>query len=188
MAWCPQATSHYPNQCWPRSMSPYGISRPQWINWNYRQHIFAFASEWCFKIFDLFISTYYKVAFSTDIVFLMKVKLYYSTETQPLPSFTKQMWLMQKTAWCLSCLGHSSSGDTTPNCSLLPNAVSFNIYSKMRVGLAPTLFCSWDWQLSLLQPLVPSMMKTLHYDCIMFWTICKFQIIYKWCKCDSKYT
>ena len=32
MAWCRQATSHYLNQCWPRSLSPYGITRPQWIN------------------------------------------------------------------------------------------------------------------------------------------------------------
>ena len=26
-----QATSHYLNQCWPRSMSPYGATRPQWV-------------------------------------------------------------------------------------------------------------------------------------------------------------
>ena len=32
MAWCRQAASHYLNQCWPRPMSPYGITRPQWIN------------------------------------------------------------------------------------------------------------------------------------------------------------
>ena len=32
MAWCRQATSHYLNQCWPRSMSPYGITRPRWVN------------------------------------------------------------------------------------------------------------------------------------------------------------
>ena len=32
MAWCRQATSHYLYQCWPRSMSPYGITRPQWVN------------------------------------------------------------------------------------------------------------------------------------------------------------
>ena len=32
MAWCRQATSHYLSQCWPRSMSPNGISRPQWVN------------------------------------------------------------------------------------------------------------------------------------------------------------
>ena len=31
MAWCRQATSHYPSQCWPRSLSPYGVARPQWV-------------------------------------------------------------------------------------------------------------------------------------------------------------
>ena len=32
MAWCRQATSHHLSQCWPRSMSPYGVIRPQWVN------------------------------------------------------------------------------------------------------------------------------------------------------------
>ena len=32
MAWCQQATSHYLSQCWLRSMSPYGITRPQGVN------------------------------------------------------------------------------------------------------------------------------------------------------------
>ena len=32
MAWCRQATSHYLRQCWPSSMLPYGITRPQWVN------------------------------------------------------------------------------------------------------------------------------------------------------------
>ena len=31
MAWCGQATSHYLNQCWPRSPAPYGVTRPQWV-------------------------------------------------------------------------------------------------------------------------------------------------------------
>ena len=31
MAWCHQATSHYLSQWWPRSMSPYGVTRPQWV-------------------------------------------------------------------------------------------------------------------------------------------------------------
>ena len=31
MAWCRQAASHYLSQCWPRSMSPTGIIRPQWV-------------------------------------------------------------------------------------------------------------------------------------------------------------
>ena len=30
MAWCRQATSHYLSQCWPRSVLPYGVIRPQW--------------------------------------------------------------------------------------------------------------------------------------------------------------
>ena len=32
MAWCRQATSHYLNQCWHSSMSPYGITRCQWVS------------------------------------------------------------------------------------------------------------------------------------------------------------
>ena len=32
MARCRQATSHYLSQCWPRSKSPHGITRPQWVN------------------------------------------------------------------------------------------------------------------------------------------------------------
>ena len=31
MAWCRQAPSHYLSQCWPISMSPYGVTRPQWV-------------------------------------------------------------------------------------------------------------------------------------------------------------
>ena len=31
MAWCHQAPSHYLNQCWPRSPTPYSVTRPQWV-------------------------------------------------------------------------------------------------------------------------------------------------------------
>ena len=31
MAWCRQATSHYLSQRWPRSVSPYGVIKPQWV-------------------------------------------------------------------------------------------------------------------------------------------------------------
>ena len=31
MTWWRQATSHYLSQCWFRSMSPYGVTRPQWV-------------------------------------------------------------------------------------------------------------------------------------------------------------
>ena len=32
MAWCRQAASHYLSQCWHRSLSPYGVTRRQWVN------------------------------------------------------------------------------------------------------------------------------------------------------------
>ena len=32
MAWCHQATSHYLSQCWPRSLSPYDVTRTEWVN------------------------------------------------------------------------------------------------------------------------------------------------------------
>ena len=36
MAWSHQVTSHYRSQCWPRSMSPYGISKLQWVKCNWK--------------------------------------------------------------------------------------------------------------------------------------------------------
>ena len=45
MAWCHQATSHYLSQCWPRSLSPYGVTRPQWVKshqgWVTHTHIYT---------------------------------------------------------------------------------------------------------------------------------------------------
>ena len=31
MAWCCEATSHYLSQCWPRSLSSYGVTKPKWV-------------------------------------------------------------------------------------------------------------------------------------------------------------
>ena len=38
MAWCHQVTSHYLNQCWPSSISLYGITRPQCVYQHIPQH------------------------------------------------------------------------------------------------------------------------------------------------------
>ena len=32
MACCLTAPSHYLSRCWPRSLSPHGVTRPQWVN------------------------------------------------------------------------------------------------------------------------------------------------------------
>ena len=36
-----QATSHYLSQCWPRSLSPFGITKPQWVNFTQAQEVSA---------------------------------------------------------------------------------------------------------------------------------------------------
>ena len=49
MAWCRQATSHYLSQCWPRSISPYGVTGPQWVKHNCKVHVsepFHFFTNW----------------------------------------------------------------------------------------------------------------------------------------------
>ena len=46
MAWCRQAASHYLSQCCPRSLSPYGVTRPQWVNWsNFDQDIWHYNGD-----------------------------------------------------------------------------------------------------------------------------------------------
>ena len=39
MAWCRHAASYYLSQCWPRSLSPYGVTGPQWVK--------QFTMYWC---------------------------------------------------------------------------------------------------------------------------------------------
>ena len=39
MAWCRQATSHYMSQCLLRSLAPYGVTRPKWVNLDIANHL-----------------------------------------------------------------------------------------------------------------------------------------------------
>ena len=52
MAWCCQAASHYLSLCWPRSLSPYGVTRPKWVksvvcNFMLYLHIIGTNKAWC---------------------------------------------------------------------------------------------------------------------------------------------
>ena len=52
MACCFQATSHYLSQCWSRSLSPYSITRPQWVNsLETCQNVWHFKSKILHRIF-----------------------------------------------------------------------------------------------------------------------------------------
>ena len=68
MAWCRQATSHYLNQCWHRFISPYGITRPQWVNTytnsnNQKQmHLFQHHKE-CTGLAETRISSNFKAVY-----------------------------------------------------------------------------------------------------------------------------
>ena len=69
MAWCRQATSHYLSQCWPRSLSPYGVTRPQWVNGvSPIQHR---ATTWCnAACFFLLFFTQWNFVQNANIIFL----------------------------------------------------------------------------------------------------------------------
>ena len=49
MAWCRQATGLYLSQCWPRSLSPYGVTRPQWDNKIIQSFIFIYSNKFTGK-------------------------------------------------------------------------------------------------------------------------------------------
>ena len=67
MAWCCQATSHYLSQCWLRSLSQYGVTRPQWVNWklgskfwrNFDKNTTIFIQEKCIGKSGLQISSHF---------------------------------------------------------------------------------------------------------------------------------
>ena len=54
MAWCRQAASHYLSHCCPRSLSPYGVTRPQWVKSGMIKKPKYFLKIWrCYQKCDL---------------------------------------------------------------------------------------------------------------------------------------
>ena len=60
MAWCRQGTSHYPNQCWSISMSPYGVPMPEWVNYLEQWSQMIFWYPWCMYKYKHSISAWYE--------------------------------------------------------------------------------------------------------------------------------
>ena len=50
MVCCHQPTSHYLSQCWPGSVLPYGVTRPQWVKPNMPPENFYGSSEALYDI------------------------------------------------------------------------------------------------------------------------------------------
>ena len=98
MAWCCQATSHYLIQCWLRSLSPYGVTRPQWVKyWIKLKHSnekYCICLWWYWRIF------YIKSCDSQHEKHLCILNVgvnHYNTG-----NFYKTKWL----PFYLTCIGH----------------------------------------------------------------------------------
>ena len=46
MVWCRHATSDYLSQCWPRSMPPNGVTRPQWVKKQCYRQVWRSSNRW----------------------------------------------------------------------------------------------------------------------------------------------
>ena len=72
MAWCRQATSHYLSQCWPSSLSPYGVTRLQWVKLTQssRDFLVHIVCKFCMSFFpDFWMPTTYHPIHVIDIHF-----------------------------------------------------------------------------------------------------------------------
>ena len=52
---CSQATSRRLSQSWPRSVSPYGVTRPHWVNAYYRNPYLCLAFQLCRPVLQLWL-------------------------------------------------------------------------------------------------------------------------------------
>ena len=102
MAWCHQAPSHYMSQCWPRSMSPYGANRPQWIKYVHEDPIF----HWW--LMDIYCSPWLLLFVLSMIYILllcMGIVMYWLINVSSINMmFIKFMLLIVMTKVCWFCL------------------------------------------------------------------------------------
>ena len=81
MAWCPQATSHYLHQCWPRSMShmvSLGHNELKQMKYNF-SNLNSFIAE---KVFQPIYCQDAAIMYDVLVSFKMKVMLHYTSSKQ----------------------------------------------------------------------------------------------------------
>ena len=93
MATCPQATSHYQSQCWPRFKSPYDTTKPQWVN------SMGLKQNACHFVDDIF-----EFAFLHENLILIKIFLKF------LRAINQNWFRYKSTCWfpfnAINCIGH----------------------------------------------------------------------------------
>ena len=95
MAWCHQATSHYLNQCWPRSLPPYGVTRQQLVTLVYTEYSFCLYRQdsmynalFCWHSLD---KTFYPLS-ETSPHYRTLWKVVFSKRFLYVPLFIPQTW------------------------------------------------------------------------------------------------
>ena len=89
MAWCHQATNHYLGQCWPRSLSPCGVTEPQWFK---RLECVGQCLQWVWNLVTVStvkMSSYHHRNF------------HYKEETVPIPFLIMGIPIPEKTVFIL---------------------------------------------------------------------------------------
>ena len=113
-AWCRQATSRYLNQCWHRSLSSYGVTRPQLVNDLYR------TQTWAYSVYFLQNKTQYENVSalkpgqnaSRFSIIILDQKIYIGNHLEFHGNFGK-------VPWCLICNKHVSGyGSVLPGDNL----------------------------------------------------------------------
>ena len=104
MAWCHQATSHYLSQCWPRPLSPYGVTRPQWVKMTYLDY----RSSQLTHLIDIINIIFFNSLWPSDAIWwhrsrstLAQVMAWWLTTTKPLPQpiLTYHKWSFVVFTW-----------------------------------------------------------------------------------------
>ena len=102
MAWCHQATSHYLSQCWPSSLSPNGVTRPQRVNTRLPYNAYKIHITIC-MIRTQFFRQHFQMYFLE-----IKPWCYYQNFSQvcSLRSVDNKSALVQVMAWCHQVISH----------------------------------------------------------------------------------
>ena len=71
-----QATSHYLSQCCPRSLSPYGVIRPQWVNSEWREFLQSILYQFSVVCYEKFLKNFkiYSQWFLLEVLMFMTVR------------------------------------------------------------------------------------------------------------------
>ena len=141
MAWCRQATSHYLNQYWPRSLPPYGVTRPQWVK--------AWA-KWMILRTPFFLNVNYDIFLQISLKFnpkghidnmsrLVKVMTRHQTSIKlwPEPMVTKIYTAILHDYCKISNISHTKSPNLTVSRLVLqlsmPNPMKPGVKSRMKI-------------------------------------------------------